>query len=452
MKTYGALRGGDAPRLAPPRGAMKLMRAGTIYAIANVASAAVPFVLLPLLTRVLGPEQYGHVISFALLVTFCMTVSGLNAHAALGVAWFTRPLDEIPSLSAMAVLLAAASTAVIAPFVALVLWLIPWLGAGVNPAWGATAALTAGANVVVQCRLVLWQSQQRPIQSAVLQISGSVLNVGLSLWAVLVFGLGGAGRNAGIAIASILMACTVVGLMQVSKELRWTVRWDHIKTLVLFGLPLILHTLAAVFLSTADRWMISIQLGPRELGVYGAGAQLGSVMAILADAFVKAYGPWLYAKLASDDPEDKQCAVGAVYAAMPTFLCAAGIIGIGLQFASSVVLGPAYRAAAGVLPWFMLGGAFSGMYLCTSVLYFFSGRTSLLASVTTSAAIVSATATWLLVSTLGVRGAAIGYATTQCVLALFTTVMALRSFDLPWRGPRKALAVWSQRVFSSFNA
>ena len=328
-----------------------------------------------------------------------------------------------------------------------VLLLFPGLGSGISPAWGAAAALTAGSSVILQCRLVLWQSQHRPVSNAVVQFSASVLNVVLSLIAVVLLGWGGDGRNAGISVAAGLMACLSIGLFIKSGEVRWAPDREQLKTLVAFGLPLVLHTLAGVLLSTADRWTVSVTLGSHALGVYGAGAQLGMVMAVLADAFVKAYGPWLYSKLASSRDEDKLCAVGAIYAAMPTFTCVAALVGTMLHWASGALLGPQYRAAADVLPWFMLGGAFSGVYLCTSVLFFFSGRTGLLASATLSSAVCGALCTWFLVSTLGVTGAAIGYALTQGLLALFTSTLAVKTFDLPWREPGKALSVWGHDAF-----
>jgi hypothetical protein len=75
---------------------MSFLRAGAIYAAANLVAAAVPFLLLPILTRVLGPDQYGQVVNFSLLVTVCMTLAGLNAHAALGVVWFKQPREKVP--------------------------------------------------------------------------------------------------------------------------------------------------------------------------------------------------------------------------------------------------------------------------------------------------------------------------------------------------------------------
>jgi hypothetical protein len=45
----------------------------------------------------------------------------------------------------------------------------------------------------------------------------------------------------------------------------------------------------------------------------------------------------------------------------------------------------------------------------------------------------------LLVNGFGVQGAAIGFAVMQGLLALFVTVTAFRSFDLPWFEVPKAI-------------
>ena len=231
-----------------------------------------------------------------------------------------------------------------------------------------------------QCKLVLWRSQQRARAYAFAQFGASLLNMGLSLLAVLAFGWGAVGRNFGIATAALLVACFTTGLMLRAGELTRSLRPEHMRMLVAFGASLIPHALAGVLVGTMDRWAVSIQLGAYELGIYAAAAQLGTVMAILADAFGKAYSPWLYGKLSSAHASDKRRAVGAIYVAMPGFLCVALVLAIALVWLSGALLGPRYQAAGTILPWFVLGGAFNGMYVCTSSLYFFSGRTALLAS------------------------------------------------------------------------
>ncbi len=423
------------------------LRAGAIYGLANVASAAVPFLLLPVLTRVLGPAEYGSVVAFALLVSLCQTVAGLNAHAAMGVVWFHRAASEMPAFTATALATAAASTFLIALLVAVLLVVWPGLVTGIAPAWGALAALTAGANVIVQCRLVLWQSQHQPVASAALQFTASLANVTLSLVAVLLLGWGSSGRNAGIAVAALFTAVLSIFLFYRSDRLRWTPTAEHRRTLLRFGLPLIAHSLAGVLVATADRWSVSVQLDASALGTYGAAAQLGMVMAVLADAFVKAYSPWLYTRLRSADPDDRRVAVGAIYVALPAFLGLAVLLTLLLRAIGVWILGAEYRSALALLPWFMLGGAASGLYLSVSGLFFFSARTGLLAAVTVSAGFTGAALSWMLVARYGLAGAAAGYACTQTLLALGTALTAMRSFDLPWRHVGPSVAAWRRVSF-----
>ncbi|MEO2216588.1 oligosaccharide flippase family protein [Chromobacterium vaccinii] len=425
---------------------MSFLRAGAIYAVANVASAAVPFMLLPFLTRLLTPAQYGQVVSFSLLVTLCMTVAGLNAHAAIGVMWFRRSPEQVPSITATALAIAVVSTIAVAILLMAGVYSFPSMMPSITPGWAAAAALTAGSNVILQCRLVLLQGKNLPMSNAVLQISASILNVTLSMLAVIVLNLGSAGRNGGIVLAAMIMACAATILFMRSRELEWSPTREQVKTFISFGSPLILHSFAGVLISTADRWTIGLKLGAYELGVYGAGAQLGMVMAILADAFVKAYGPWLYARLKADTDTDKLRAIGAIYVAAPALVCVASGIGVVLYLISGILLGAKYQAAATVLPWFMLGGALNGVYMCTSVLFFFSGRTGVLASISMSSALCGTVGTWMLVANIGINGAAMGYAFTQGLLALFTTLVAINIFDLPWGRPRHAIAVWMRTI------
>jgi O-antigen/teichoic acid export membrane protein len=419
---------------------MNVARAGAIYALANFASAGVPFLLLPILTRILTPEDYGFVVSFAMIMTLCGSVAGLSAHAAVGVAWFKRPRDELQLFVGSALAVATVSTLGVAGLMAVFLWAYPSMGAHIGAGWGALAAIAAGANVIWQCRLVLWQSQQRPVPYALLQFGASVFNVSLSLVAVLALGLGAAGRNGGIVIAFCLMAVAAVWHLVRADEARFATDRANARSILAFGVPLIPHALAGVLLATADRWMVSVQLGGAALGVYGAVAQLGMVMAILSDAFGKAFNPWLYAKLSADGEEGRQRAVGAIYTAIPLLIVVAAVVGIVVYVAAGFLLGEAYQDARGLLHWFIIGGACTGIYLCASGLYFFSGRLGRLALVSMSVTGVGTLITWQLIGMQGVAGAAIGYAATQALLALATLVVAMITFELPWRHPLRAFA------------
>lgn len=430
---------------------MRILRSGFIYTVANVATSGLPLLLLPLLTRAMAPAEYGQVVAFALITLLSGAFAGLNVHAALSVMWFRREADDMQRVVAGAMAVAAVTTLIIAPLVAGVLAVWPRIGAGLEPQWGALAALTAGANVVVQARLRLWQAQDKPLMLAALQFGVAALNLGLSLLAVLVLGFGADGRNAAFALSTLFAA--LVGFVALSRGREMAASFDraHAIDVIRFSAPLTLHILASAVLSTADRWMVSIRLDADALGIYGAGAQLGMVMAILGDAFVKAYAPWFYARLRADTDEDRLWATGAAYAAIPAFFLVAACVGLTLQLMAGVVLGAGYDASASLLPWFMVGGAFNGVYLAISSLYFFSHRTGLLAMVTMTAGVIGLGVTALLTAALGMTGAAMGYAAAQAVLGVLAFIMAVRTFDLPWSQGCAALRLLMDRARSGFG-
>ena len=425
---------------------MSASRAVTIYAAGNVLSAGVPFLLLPLLTRVLPPAQYGAVVNFFLLLSACTAVAGLGMHGALGVRWFKEEPAYMPRIVGTGLVIAVLSTLAVAIVLGAVVALLPAGQLGFGPGVGALAAIAAGCNVVLQCRLVLWQNEQRPIANVALQFAGSLLNVSLSLVAVLALGWGAMGRIVGATLAGVIVAAFAVLLLVTARQVRLQLRWSDARSLIGFGAPLVPHSMAGVMLSNADRFVVSAMLGPATLGTYGAAAQLGAIMSILADAFVKAFNPWLFGRLASGRPREELRVVGAIYAAIPGFFVLAALVGTLLVAAGRPLLGPEYRSALGLVPWFVLGGAFSGIYLAVSGLYFYYGRTAMLSGVTFPTSLIGLACTVGLVASFGATGAAAGYALTQALLSVAAGVVARRTFRLPWHQPRYAVRSWREPV------
>src|SRR3954471_13449438 len=91
-----------------------LLGTGAIYTSANVLAAAVPFLLLPILTRALEPEQYGQVVLFFMLITMCSSVSGLSVHSAVAVRWLDAERGDPRRYTGSALVIAILSIGVTA--------------------------------------------------------------------------------------------------------------------------------------------------------------------------------------------------------------------------------------------------------------------------------------------------------------------------------------------------
>ena len=417
-----------------------LLRSSAIYGVANALSAGVPFLLLPILTRALAPSEYGIVVSFFLVVSLSTSLAGLNVHSAVSVKWFDRTGQDFPRYVGSALALALLSTALCAGLLlgAGLLW---HERLGLNVWLWPLAALMCGTTVVSGLRTTLWQSQQKALPSALLQVGTAVLNMTLSLLAVLALAMGAEGRIGAALCAGLLAAGLAVWLLMRVGDAAWSFSGANLRKLLRFGVPLVPHALAGAVLASADRFAVSTQLGAEALGVYGAAAQIGMTMNVLGDALVKAFSPWMYAQMSARSGAGRLKVVGATYLLIPVWLFLALALWLLFTLIGPLILGPRYQGAIGLSLWFLLGGAMSAVYLNIAGLFFFTSRNEWLSLASVTAAIVAAVLAPMLVSHFGLVGAATAYLCAQTLLLVLSWVLSTKVQPMPWHRPLLALRV-----------
>ena len=416
----------------------KLLRNGAIYGAANAISAAVPFLLLPVLTRALSPTDYGRVISFFMLVSLSTALAGLSVHGAVGVKWFQRQTCDFPRFVGTAVSLAALST-LLCGLVLLAAAHLFQASLDLEPRFWFLAAAQSGATVVLGVRTALWQSQGRALNAASLQIVAAVANVGLSLAAVFALGLGGDGRIYGSVTAS--LACAVLGVWFLARQhdARWSADARDMRDLLRFGVPLIPHAVAGGLMVTADRFSVASILGTDQLGIYGTAGQLGMVLVVLGDAANKALSPWFYAQMALQSTRARLRVVGAAYLLLPTWLLIAIASWLFLKVAGGILIGQRYLPAIDLSIWFLLGGALSASYLNIVNLFFFTSKTEWLSVATVASATVAVLLDPALARHFGLIGAAASYLCVQAVSLLLFWALSTKVKPMPWGSPMLAI-------------
>jgi O-antigen/teichoic acid export membrane protein len=414
-----------------------VLRSGAIYGLANVLAAGVPFLLLPILTRALTPAQYGEVISFYMLVAVSGSVAGLSLQAAVGVRWLDTARGDPGRYTASAMLLVVLSTALAALLASA---LAPLAGVELSVAICSLAAVMAGSNVLQGIRFAVWQSCERPLQAATLQVSSAVLNIALSLLAVLALQMGGRGRILGATIAIVMVA--LVGAWLLIRERSATrPSFVDLRALLRFGLPLTPHTLAGALLVNADRFAVSTQLGSGALGIYGTAAQLGMVINVIADAAIKAYSPSMYRLLSRNTARSRLRVVAITYLSIPVWLLVAGVLWAAFFLLGRWLLGDRYLDAIELSVWFLLGGALTGVYLNIAGLFFFTGKTEWVSVATVSASVVAMLLAPYAVSSSALIGGGVAYLCAQFAMLTAAWVLSRQIQPMPWGHPVLALRV-----------
>jgi len=420
------------PQPAEAGGSGRFARDTAVYMIATAANAALPVILLPILTRVLTPADYGIVAMFAVVVNIVSAFTGLSMHGAISVRFFKVKPETLNRFVTACLITLVATTALALLVMAIASPLVFRL-TGVPGAWPLVAVLVSSLQAIGLMRLTLWQVERQPVRFVSFQIGQTLLNLTASLVLVLVIGLGWHGRLLGQFVALALFALLALALFWRSGRI---VRpWDYrnsLRQILRFGVPIIPHVIGAVMIAGIDRVIVASVISVAAAGIYLVGLQVASALGLLVDAFNKVYSPWLMAHLAKGGERDAERIVRGTYVYFVVVVALALLLGWAAPFIVSILAGKAFQGASSVIIYLALGSAFVGGYYMVTNYIFFAGRTEFLALVTISCGFAGVAITYELVRLNGIMGAAQAYAITQGLMFVATWALAQKVHPMPW--------------------
>lgn len=412
----------------------ELIYNSAIYLSANIISAALPFFIIPFLTRTLSPIEYGQVAMFQTFVGIINSLVGFKAVSYVARKYYDVENSIIELKKYVATYLQLVLASVI---ICLLLSLIyndkisNWTG--VQSTWQIYAVIVSMSYATTSLILVLWQLSKNPMNYGLMQVSKGVFNSGLTLIAVICFGRGASGPvEAQLITASIFLLLTIVVLVKNNffLFLHWN-KNNHIDALR-FGLPMVLHASGGLLLASFDRFIINDKLGLAQVGIYMVAVQISMGISLVFDAINKSYVPWLYERLKRDIKNEKIEIVRNTYIGYGLIILGVSIIFWSSPWFVKVIAGVEYADAAEVLGWLALGQGFGGMYLLVTNYIFYAKRTVLLTTVTLFSGAINMAALLVFIPLWGIKGAAIAFSLAMGVRFVLTWVAAQISHPMPW--------------------
>lgn len=408
-----------------------LIGSATVYAMSSLVTSAIPFLLLPILTRVLTPSDYGVVAMFGIWLSIMGVFTGLSTQGAIGVRYFEYDKKIMQVYVSTCVVVLIASTIIALGCVILLnTSLEKYISVPGN--WLVLGVTLSGLQFVILLRLSLWQVSKQPWKYAQLQISQSAINACFSLWLVLMVGLAWEGRLIGISIATLIIA--LVSLISLWREgwLPMEININDAKNALKFGLPLIPHVLGGMLLATIDRVMVANMLGISQAGIYTVAVQVGTILSLITVSINQAYAPWLFEQLKLLNENNKCRIVRYTYIYFIALIAVALLMGVSAPLILSVIVGSEFVQGAEIVIYISLGSAFGGMYFMVTNYVFFAGGTGRLALNTLFAGLINVVLTYLLIEKNDMVGAGQSFMISQAILFIGTWRLAHYLFPMPW--------------------
>lgn len=419
--------------MRPDKTSHGLIAGSAVYLASNIFNAAIPFALLPVLTRFLSIEQYGQVAMFQMMASALNAFTGLNTHGAANRKYYDNEINHHQMgkfIGTCVYILSVTSLLILLVVQVFKNTLASWTG--LEPRWMYMAVLVSAAGFIANLRLGQWQVRRQATRYGSFQVSRSLADMLLSLLLVISFSMGAGGRIVAQTWIVAIFALFALFLLQRDKLLKLSRRPHDVREALRFGIPLVPHILGIFLLSAVDRFVIHTQLGLGKVGIYMVAAQLAMGMAIVFDAINKAYVPWLFERLQRNREADKKQIVRWTYVYFVTALLVACLAFVFGPFVVPFVAGAQYAQAGKLVGWLALGQGFGGMYLMVTNYIFFSKRTGLLSIATIISGLVNVALLILLVKLYGLHGAAIAFAISMALRFALTWSVAQRRHPMPW--------------------
>ncbi|MEW6618235.1 MAG: oligosaccharide flippase family protein [bacterium] len=409
----------------------KLVTNTFVYTNSNIIVSAIPFLLLPILTRYLTPADYGIVATFQVILAIITIVVGLNTHGAVAVNFFQMNEQEIKiyigNIAYIIIISFVLTFGLISMFIKPLSYLLKFPGE-----WLPIIAVVALSQAVSLVTLTLWQVKQKPVPYGIFQIAQMLINVSLSLFFVVVLGWKWQGRLSGIIITSIIFAVVAGFIIFKKKYIGFSFNKGYVKDALFFGIPLIPHALAGWVMTGIDRIFLNSMVGVATTGIYMVGYQVGMIIGLLATSFNQTWAPFLYEKLKENNYSTKVKIVKFTYLYYISIITLALVLSFLAPFLLKFFVGKSFHSAYKYVLWIALGYAANGMYYMVANYIFYVKKTYILVCITFFSAGVNIVLNYFLIKANGAIGAAQSATISFFTVFILTWILSAKVYSMPW--------------------
>lgn len=407
----------------------------SIYAGANFVSQVIPFILLPVLTRLLSPREYGLLATFTAIMGISNIVVPFGTSSAVIRGYYDRgkkdfEFSEFICNSILINILGFVS------IVSIVFCLTDFFSQNFSIPfkWILIIPIISFCFAIYSIPLKLFIFQKKPMVYAGLQISNTFLEIGLSLVFIMMLSLSWQGRVLAIATNKFIFALIGVFILFRKKLITFTVSAKHIKNILAYGIPVVFHSLGFSIVAATDKLFLNKLLGLSTTGIYSVGYYVATIIAFFVSAFDLTWTPMFYEKLNHITLLSKIKLVKLTYLYFALIILTGGILIFIAPFVIRVFIGPNFLGAVEFVFWIALGYVVHGMYTMIVGYIFYQKKTYVLSWIAVLIVMLNIGFNYVFIKLNGAIGAA--QATFVAFLIRFILVWYLsnRVYPMPWFG------------------
>jgi O-antigen/teichoic acid export membrane protein len=400
-----------------------------LYALFNVINKAIPFILLPFITRMISISEYGEYAIYLNIENLLLPIVSLNIHVALSSHYYE---DEFKRNEYLSTILFSILFFIF--FFLLTSLILP------SKIFGAIdntrnivliAIFCAGLMSVFSMVSNLFRLMRKPILYGIYSICQSLLMLGLIIGFLIYQNHLNSLLSGRIFFVIIFFVITIV-ILRKNQLLGLSLNMEYFNRAFSFALPTVVYSISAFIFLSSDRFLIDYFLGKVEVGRYSAIFQLASVVSVLGMSLNAAWMPWLFENLKKNQESINLKIVKFTYLLSAAFIIIGIVYCLFFKYLSSWVLPSQYNSNINFVYPLILSYVFEAMYLLVSPYVFYKSLTKYNAIIGLFVAILNVALNIYLIPRIGISGAAYTTLATWAVLAATFFIVSYKNYPMPW--------------------
>ena len=415
----------------------KLTQETLIYGVGNVITRLVTFLLLPLLTNLLSPKEYGQIALIYVFLGFMNIIYhyGLDAAFMRYYSSLENNDDKKPLFSTSLWLGVLTST-----------FLSIFLIFSAPQISSFLLGETSYAHLFRLCAIILFLDSISHVPFALLRLQGrasyfvliKLFNVLITLLCNIYFvvfkdcGLDGVFISVTIASAFTTFSVLFASL----KNIRFKFQNNIVKSLLRFGLPFLPAGLSSIAMESLDRYLLSILINADIVGIYSVGYKLGIFMLLVTTAFQYAWQPFFLRSVNQPESKELFAKIFNYFMAVTAFVWILITLFlpeiINFKIGEFWLIGPEFHEAQTIVPIILMAYLFQGAYLNFLPGIYFKEKTYYIPIIIGLGALVNLVVNLILIPVYGIFGAAFATLIGHGTIAIITFFISRKMFSVPY--------------------
>ena len=273
---------------------LRLLKDSLIYSLSGFTGSFISIFLIPIYTRIFSPDQYGIIDLITTANSFITLFLIMGLDSGVARYYIDSESDEDKKLTASTGLFYSIFSSL---FVILILISLSrgfsaiLLGKSVSSIFLTVALAVIPFNVLSSYCLNMMKWRFQPSLYAATSIGQLLLQVSLTIYLVVLRRIGILGIYIAQLVTTFIFSVIRFFLTKSSYSLVFS--FKRLKELVYYGAPLVPVSLSFYIMTYSDRYFLRSFSGLDEVGLYGIGYRLASLMGLLVMGFQHALGPFV---------------------------------------------------------------------------------------------------------------------------------------------------------------